>query len=48
MADWSDLVDPEQLPRAVHLVVVENFLLLGTPDADTPQRVWWSAIVDEK
>ena len=30
------------------IVVVKNFLLIGTPSRVSPQRVWWPAINDGK
>ncbi|MGI9490502.1 MAG: hypothetical protein ACR2RF_32335 [Geminicoccaceae bacterium] len=50
--DFADLITSTQKPKAKHVGVVRNFLVLGhTEDATDgvkTQRVWWSAIGNEE
>jgi hypothetical protein len=47
---FADLIDSTLKPKARHLAVVRNFLVLGNTNDGTdgvrPNRVWWSGIND--
>ena len=48
---FADLITSTNKPKAKHVAVVRNFLVLGhtddTTDGVRSQRVWWSGIGDE-